>query len=116
MPKKRYDDEALRRKALELRKLGMSYREIARELGCSVYKAHQLISQPKKAPVTPSSIQQLAKDLRRLKAVVASQSIKIRDIEAKLKQLETRQTELGDLILEFSADLFRLDRDVKGRS
>ena len=38
MPKKRYDDESLRRKALELRKLGMSYREIARELGCSVYK------------------------------------------------------------------------------
>ena len=26
MPKKRYDDEALRRKALELRRLGMSHR------------------------------------------------------------------------------------------
>ena len=112
MPKKRYDDEALRRKALELRKLGMSYREIAKELGCSVYKAHQLISQPQKAPITPSSIQQLDKDLRRLKAVVASQSIKVKDIEAKVKDLETRLKDLGDLILELTDDLFRL----KGRN
>ena len=98
MPKKRYDDEALRRKALELRKLGMSYREIAKELGCSVYKAHQLISQPKKTPITPSSIQQLAEDLRRLKSMVADQSIKLRDIEAKIRKLEVKQSQLDDSI------------------
>jgi len=83
MPKKRYDDEALRRKDLELRRLAMSYREIAKELGCSVYKAHQLISQAKKTSTMSSSIQRLAKDIRRLKSMVADQSIKIRDIELK---------------------------------
>jgi predicted transcriptional regulator len=44
MPRKRYDDEALRARALELRAKGLSYREIARELGCSVFKVYQLIS------------------------------------------------------------------------
>jgi transposase-like protein len=38
VPRRRYDDEALRQRALELRSKGLSYREIARELGCSVFK------------------------------------------------------------------------------
>ena len=44
MPRKKYDDEALRARALELRSKGLSYREIAHELGCSVFKVYQLIS------------------------------------------------------------------------
>lgn len=63
---------------LELRRLGISYREIAEKLGCSVYKAHQLTSQAKNPSITPSSIQKLAEDVRRLKSMVADQSIKIK--------------------------------------
>jgi hypothetical protein len=44
VPKKKYDDEALRTRALELRAKGLSYREIARELSCNVFKVYQLIS------------------------------------------------------------------------
>jgi len=44
VPRRKYDDEALRARALELRSRGLSYREIAKELGCSVFKVHQLIS------------------------------------------------------------------------
>jgi DNA-directed RNA polymerase specialized sigma24 family protein len=44
MPRRKYDDEALRAKALELGSRGLSYREIARELDCSVFKVHQPIS------------------------------------------------------------------------
>jgi DNA-binding CsgD family transcriptional regulator len=44
VPRKRYDDEALRARALELRAKGLSYREIARELGCGVFKVYQLVS------------------------------------------------------------------------
>ncbi len=40
MPKRRYDDEVLSQRALELRSRGLSYREIAHELGCSVFKVH----------------------------------------------------------------------------
>ena len=38
MPRRKYDDEALRARTLELRSRGLSYREIARELGCSVFQ------------------------------------------------------------------------------
>jgi transposase len=44
VPRKKYDDDVLRQKALEFRARGLSYREIARELGCSVFKVYQLIS------------------------------------------------------------------------
>jgi transposase len=44
MPRRKYDDEALRSRALELRAKGLSYREIARELGCGVFKVYQLVS------------------------------------------------------------------------
>jgi orotate phosphoribosyltransferase-like protein len=44
VPRRRYDDEALRARALELRSKGLSSREIAQELGCSVFKVHQLIA------------------------------------------------------------------------
>jgi len=40
VPRRRYNAEALRQRALELRSKGLSYREIARELGCSVFKVH----------------------------------------------------------------------------
>ena len=39
VPRRRYDD-VLRARALELRSRGLSYRETARELGCSVFKVH----------------------------------------------------------------------------
>jgi hypothetical protein len=38
VPRRRYDDEALRAGALELRSKGLGYREIARELGCGVFQ------------------------------------------------------------------------------
>jgi len=38
MGRMRYDDDALRARALELWKEGLSYREIDRRLGCSTYK------------------------------------------------------------------------------
>jgi len=47
MPRKVYDDKELKPKALELRKKGYSYREIAKELGCRIYKVHELISPTK---------------------------------------------------------------------
>jgi DNA (cytosine-5)-methyltransferase 1 len=42
VPKRRYNDETLRQKALELRSKGLSYREIAGELGCYGVPVHTL--------------------------------------------------------------------------
>jgi orotate phosphoribosyltransferase-like protein len=44
MPKKRYNDQDLKQKALELRNQGLSYREIAKKLNCSIFKIHEVLS------------------------------------------------------------------------
>ena len=44
MPKKKYNDQELKKKALELRKQGLSYRKIAKELNCSVFKVHRILT------------------------------------------------------------------------
>jgi predicted transcriptional regulator len=81
VPKKRYDDEALRARALELRAKGLSYREIAGELGCSVFKVHQLIS-PYESP--RSRIRQV----HELAIRVEELNRKIRDLESLASRLE----------------------------
>jgi len=45
MPRKIYDDEKLKPEVLKLRRQGLSYGEIARRLGCIVYKVYELISE-----------------------------------------------------------------------
>jgi hypothetical protein len=46
--RKRYDDDALRARALELRKEVLSFKEIARRFGCSIYKVWELLSPQEK--------------------------------------------------------------------
>jgi transposase len=81
VPRKRYDDEALRARALELRSKGLSYREIARELGCSVFKVYQLIA-PYESP--RSRIRQV----HELSTRVEELSRKLREIESLASRLE----------------------------
>ena len=79
MPKKKYDDKVLKPKALELRKRGYSYREIAKELGCSVYKVHELL-----APIesSKSRLTQIAE----LTSKVDELFKKVGGLEAKLSK------------------------------
>jgi predicted transcriptional regulator len=81
MPRKRYDDDVLRARALELRSRGLSYREIARELGCSVFKVYQLIS-PCESPW--SRIRQV----HELATRVEELSRKLRELESLASRLE----------------------------
>jgi DNA-binding transcriptional MerR regulator len=81
VPRKRYDDEALRARALELRSKGLSYREIARELGCSVFKVYQLIA-PYESP--RSRIRQV----HELATKVEELDRKLRDLESLASRLE----------------------------
>ena len=81
MPKRRYDDDALRQRALELRSRGLSYREIARELGCSVFKVHQLIS-------SYESPRSRIKQVQELTTRVEELNRKLRDLEVLASRLE----------------------------
>jgi predicted transcriptional regulator len=81
MPRRRYDDEALRARALELRSKGLSYREIARELGCSVFKVHQLISHYESPRSRIRQVHELATRVEELNR-------KLRDLEGLASRLE----------------------------
>jgi transposase-like protein len=81
VPRRRYDDEALRQKALELRSKGLSYREIARELGCSVFKVHQLIA-PYESP--KSRVKQVVE----LAGRIGELSRRLRELEVLASRLE----------------------------
>jgi predicted transcriptional regulator len=90
VPRRRYNDEALRARALELRSKGLSYREIARELGCSVFKVHQLIS-PYESP--RSRIRQVLE----LARMVDELGRRVDELNAKLGELERRLSQLKPL-------------------
>jgi predicted transcriptional regulator len=102
MPKKKYDDEVLRARALELRSRGLSYREIARELGCSVFKVYQLIS-PYESP--RSRIRQVLE----LTRVVDELSKRVGELNVKLSELEPRLSQLKPL-----EDMSKIVHDLKG--
>jgi predicted transcriptional regulator len=107
MPRRRYEDEALRARALELRAKGLSYREIARELGRSVFKVYQLIShyesprsRIKRVHELATRVEELIRKLReleslasRLEATVEPPAFNIApDLELLCNVMEARMT------------------------
>jgi len=98
MPKKIYDDESLRRKALELRNKGYSYREIARELGFSVYTAYQLVSPYESPKSRLKQAAELAAKLDELSSKVEAISSRIAGLESSISNMKT----LEDLANELS--------------
>ena len=82
MPRRKYGGDVLRQKALELRARGLSYREIARELGCSVFEVHQLIS-PYESP------RSRIRWVHELTTRVEELSSKLRDLEVLASRLES---------------------------
>jgi len=81
VPRRKYDDEVLRQRALELRSKGLSYREIARDLGCSVFKVYQLIS-PYESP------RSRIKQIHELTGKIDELSRKLRDLESLASRIE----------------------------
>jgi transcriptional regulator with XRE-family HTH domain len=108
VPRKKYDDEALRARALELRSQGLSYREIARELGCSVFKVHQLIS-PYESP------RSRIKQVHELARMVDELGRRVDELNAKLGELEHRLSQLKPLE-DMSKAVYDLRGDVDSLS
>jgi predicted transcriptional regulator len=89
MPKRIYDDEELKKKGLELRKKGMSYRQIAKELGCSLTKIYYVLS-----PFEPKN---KLKEAIELAEKVNFISRKIDEINNKLSNIESKEISLNDI-------------------
>lgn len=66
MPRKIYNDEELREKALKLRAQGLTYREIAEELGCSTWKVHEVLTTDGKSEIM-ANLSLLKEEIRKLR-------------------------------------------------
>jgi len=100
VPRKIYGDEKLRPEALKLRRQGLSYREIAKRLGCSVYKVHELISdyesprsRLKQAIELADKLDALASKLSALEEQVS----KLQSLLSNVKALEGLASEVSKL-------------------
>jgi len=104
--KKRYNDGVLRAKALELRREGLSYREIARRLGCSVYKVWELLSPHENIRSRIKQVAELAQKLDEL-------SRRVSEVEGKISRIEGLESlaELVSRIEELERVVGRIDRD-----
>lgn len=103
MPIRKYDDKELRPKAVALRKQGLSYAQIAKRLGCSPGKVHQLIG-PLES--TQARLKQLAEIDRRIEGLRS----RLSGLANELKDLRRDAEELSeavnaDLILSMKAFL-----------
>ena len=106
MGRKRYNDDALRAKALELRREGLSYREIAGRLGCSVYKVWELLSPHENLQSRIRQAAELAQKLDELGKRVSKVEEKISRIEG-LESLAV----LASRIEELEKRVNRINRD-----
>jgi len=107
MPRKIYDDEKLREEALKLRRQGLSYREIAERLGCSVYKVYYDLIPDHESPSS------------RLKQAVELAD-RLEGLASKLNALETQASKLQSslsnvkLLEDIAGEVSKLRREVEG--
>ena len=98
MPRKIYDDEKLKSEALRLRRQGLSYREIAEKLGCSVYKVYDLISEHESPSSRLKQAAELADKLDGLTSKLNALDMQVSKLQSSLSNVKM----LEDLAGEFS--------------
>jgi len=105
MPKKIWKEEELRPKILELRRKGMSYREIARQIGCSIFTVSKIIS-PLENP------QSRLKKVAELAAKVEEISKKVEILDSKLQNFKFLE-EIGKRLSIIEKKVFELEKELK---
>jgi len=105
MPRKIYDNEKLRPEALRLRRQGLSYREIAKRLGCSVYKVHELISDHESPR---SRLKQAIELADRLDALAS----KLKGLEEQISKLQSFLSNVK-MLEGLAGEVLRLRKEVE---
>ncbi|MCS7119405.1 MAG: hypothetical protein RMH75_06035 [Archaeoglobaceae archaeon] len=93
MARRKLDDLRIKEEALKLRREGYSYREIAKKVGCSVFKVHSLISQYESPRERIKQVVELSDSVEKLKGEFDEILRKLKEHESILKDLE----ELGKI-------------------
>jgi len=97
MPRKIYDDEKLKSEALRLRRQGLSYREIAEKLGCSVYKVYDLISEHESPSSRLKQAAELADKLDGLTSKLNALDMQVSKLQSSLSNVKMLEDLTGEV-------------------
>ena len=106
MPRKKPDDDELRKRALELRKKGLSYIEIGKQIGRSSYKAWVLVSPYEDHQPKITQVSELNEKIAQLNARLNELTKVTDDIGAQLKRVKA--------IRDLNERTSRIDEELKG--
>lgn len=117
MPRGKYDDKELTRKALELRAMGYSYAQIASRLGASRSKIHSLIALSEDVGSRVRQVYQLAQMVDQLSTRLSQLDERLKHAEQPIgrDEFEHLKSEVMGLRSELRAlgsRMGRLERDV----
>ena len=128
MPKRKWNEEELRRKALELRRQGKSYREIAKEIGCSVFTVSRILSpfenpqsRLKQAAELAMKVEEISKRIdeltKRLEDLKPIEELKNRlsKVETSIKDLEAIVKKVANSIDSLDGKMGLIERSVSRR-
>ncbi|MEM2030322.1 MAG: hypothetical protein QXV35_03175 [Archaeoglobaceae archaeon] len=110
MPVKIYDNEELAEKAKELRQRGYTYAEIARELGCSVYKAWTLLEDQRRVNSKKAILQELSKSIEELCGEFVETK---KSIEDEVEELKKAIEEARKSVAEFESKKSEIDQIIE---
>lgn len=103
---------------LNLRRQGYSYRQIAENVGCSVYKVYEVVSQYenprsriKQVIVLADRVNELAKKIEELAGKANEIEARINEIVARINEL-SKDTELPSKLDEIRKTLEEFNRDI----
>jgi predicted transcriptional regulator len=112
MPRRKWDEEELRKKALELRRQGKSYREIAKELGCSVFTVSKVLSPFENPQSRLKQTAELAMRVEELSKSVEGLVRKLEEYKSKLESLRPIE-ELRGWLLRIDERLSKVEASAK---
>jgi transposase len=112
VPRRKWDEEELRKKALELRRQGKSYREIARELGCSVFTVSKVLSPFENPQSRLKQTAELAMRVEELSKGVEELAKKLEEYRSRLNGLRPIE-DLKSWLSKMDERLSKVEASVK---
>jgi predicted nuclease with TOPRIM domain len=112
MPKRKWDEEELRKRVLELRRKGKSYREIAREIGCSVFTVSKVLSPFENPQSRLRQVAELAMRVEELSRGIDELARKLEECRSRLEGLKPVE-ELRSWLSRIEEGLSKVESSIK---
>jgi predicted nuclease with TOPRIM domain len=112
MPKRKWDEEELRGRVLELRRKGKSYREIAGEIGCSVFTVSKILSPIENPQSRLRQVAELAMRVEELSKSIDELTKKLKGCRSRLEELKPVE-ELRSWLSRIDERLSKVEGSIK---